>query len=152
VLENVATVARQPTPIHFFDAVLVKSAKPTTYRVSWDVPSVPLKTMRLEVPCGDEEFSFWQTVEGQNKESALRCGDPITLTSNSGSLLLRFKSDEWTHPQLTLTVEGKSAVSRTRVLVVSPSPAIKSISGGECEDLDNQSLIHGYEFLISERF
>lgn len=146
---NFATVARQPTRIHSFDTVLVKSAKPNTYRISWDVPSVPLNTTRLEVPCGDEEFSFWQTVEGQNKESALRCGDPITLTSNSGSLLVRFKSDEWTHPQLTLTVEGKSAVSKTRVLVVSPSPAIKTISGGECEDFDNQSLIPGYEFLIS---
>ncbi|MGD0118100.1 MAG: hypothetical protein ABSD30_08560 [Candidatus Binatus sp.] len=145
---SVPTVSQQPTSIYSLDAVLVKSAKPTTYRISWDVPSVPFKTKRLEVSCGHEEFSFWQTVEGQNKESALECGHPLSLTSNSGSFLLRFKSDEWTHPELTLTVEGKSAESKTRTLVVPPSPVIKNISGGECEDFYNQSLIPGYEFLI----
>ena len=143
-------VAKPAIRIHSFDATLVTSAKPTTYRISWDVPSVPLWSMWIKTDCGDHGLGLWQTAEGEEKESPRKCADAIPLPSNKGSFLLRFKSNDWVHPELTLVVEGKSAVSKTRVLVVSPSPAIKNISGGECEeDFDNQSLIPGYEFLMS---
>ena len=145
--------AETPTPIRSFDAALAKSAKPTTYQVSWDVPSSPPNTMQLKIACGDNDdndsndLNLWQSAPGENKETALKCGDSINLSSNNGVLLLRFRSTAWAHPQLTLV--ARSNASKTRTLEVPPSPSIRSISGGECTRDDNGPLMPGYEFLIS---
>lgn len=46
-------------------------------------------------------------------------------------------------------VEGKSTSSKTRVILVPPSPGISGIFGGECEQDENGHPIPGYQFLVS---
>ena len=145
--------AETPTPIRSFDATLVKSAKPTTYEVSWDAQSAPTNTIQLKIACGDNDdndnndLNLWESAPGENKETPLKCGDSISLSSNNGVLLLRFRSTAWAHPELILA--AGAGASKTRTLEVPPSPSIRSISAGECEDDDNGPLMPGYEFLIS---
>jgi outer membrane protein assembly factor BamB len=142
------TIAAPSSPIRSFAITLMKSATPITYRVAWDVPSAPANVLQIKSDCGHWQPRLWRTAEGDKTESPLKCGEPISLQSNKGTFLLRVSSNDWGDLALTLRVQGKHARSRTRTLMVPPSPSIEMMLGGECGISNNGPVMAGHEFTI----
>jgi outer membrane protein assembly factor BamB len=146
-----ANIPAPSSPIRSFTATLLPSGKPITYRIAWDVPSAGPQDLSIRPECHGwpNALSIWRIATGDGTESQQKCGQSIPLPSNQGFVLFRFNAEQhWVHLDLTLAVQGAKTASRTRTIILPPSPTIQMVFGGECGDRHDGHITADYDVTI----
>ena len=119
-----ADIPAVETPIREFRVLPMGASEPHSFRVSWDVAQSEAGPLSLQVECGlGLKLQMAQTSGGTERPAD--CQKPIPLSSNRGSLVLRFSGRllgerQDVHEKLTLLVEGAHPVSASRMVLLPP--------------------------------
>lgn len=151
---GVANTPAPSSPIRSFTATLLPSGKPITYRIAWDVPAAGAKDLSIRIECHTRPniLTIWRIATRNGTESQQKCGESLSLPSDQGSILFRFKAEQRSvHLDLMLLVQGTKTASRARTIVIPPSPSIQMVFGGECGDRNDGRITAGYDVTIYGR-
>lgn len=121
-------------PIREFRVVPLGASEPHSFRVSWDVTQSEAGPLSLQVECGLGLKLQIAQASGETKRLA-DCQKPIPLSSNRGSLVLRFlgpllSERAYVHQKFTLLVGGTHPVSASRMVLLPPWVSIGHVFRG----------------------